>query len=300
MSIISRAFEERRRSIFTEIDRPGAESTWKQILESCLSVIEAVDSRLEDARVPPPELTLTSHTDKDIKKIPKLSAPLRMDRILQASPKAKNRTEWAESEIGALAKSMGHNKGKAKHGSPGRLFLKSVALQIIPEQWEKNQSREIVSSIQSIASQSWFTSITTPFRQTFAARVQAKVFGTPRSEFPAILFSIYSISRLAVAGITEDTMGTVNQDIPLIMRTFGNAIGRIQKFIDESHVHWTDVRSTKGVDDSKRVEEVKFLIGYLRAALGHIINGYEGFARDMGIAPSELKAARIAAGQAQV
>ena len=299
MATISHGFEERRKSIFAEIDRPDVGSTWKQILESCLSVIESVDARMEDARVPPPELTVTTSRDKDIKKISKLSAPLKVDPILQASPKPKNRTKWVQSEIGTMAKNIGTGNGDVNK-SPGKKLLKSIAAQILPEQWEEKRSGEIASSLQSVVSQRWFIHITTPFRQTFAARAQAKVFGTPRSESPALLFSIYSISQLAVAGITEDTMGTVNRDIPLIMRTFGNIIGRIQRFIDESHVHWTDVNSTKDADDGKRVEEVKFLVAYLRAALGHIIDGYEGFARDMGIAPSELKAARIAAGQARI
>ena len=299
MSIISEGFEERRKTIFAEIDRPGGASTWKQIMNACLALLEAMSIRLEDNRVPPPEMTLAASREKEVRNLPRLAAPLRADAILQASPRPVNRTQRVESEIGAFAKSIGQSplKKPSNMASPARKFLEHAGNQILtPDQQKSLQPEQLLSSANSLVSQFLSTVVGVPFRQTFAARVQAKVFGSPRSELPALLLGIFSISRLAVAGITEDTMGTVNRDIPLIMRTFGNAIGRIQKFVNESGVHWTDVNFALAGEHSRRVEEVEFLTGYLRTALRHIIQEYEGYARDMGISPSELKAARIAAG----
>ena len=255
--------------------------------------------RLEDNRVPPPEMTLVASKEKEVKSLPRLAAPLKVDAILQASPRPANRTKRVESEIGSLAKSIGQSpfKKTTYMASPTRKLLQQAGEQILtPDQQKSLQPEQLLSSANSLVSQFLSTVIGVPFRQTFAARVQAKVFGSPRSELPALMFAIRSISRFAVAGITEDTMGTVNRDIPLIMRTFGNAIGRIQKFVKESGVHWTDVNFASAGEHARRVEEVEFLIGCLRTGLRQIILAYEGFARDMGISPSELKAARIAAG----
>ena len=294
--IISTSDEERRRTLFSEVDRADS-STWQQVLRASLAIVEDINTRLIDTQSPPPDMTLLDQGNKGVTFLPRLSVPLKEDPILASSPKPNGTLQVAERRIGGFVKSISQKPSSAKVDSPSRKAYKAIRDSTLSkERQEALHPENVVSLISSAAHECLSYPIGIPFRETFARRAKAKILGTPRSELPIIVFSIDAIARLAVAGLTEDAMGTVYKDIPVIMRTFGNIIGRIRTFIQESPVHWTDVEFDPEREDAKRVEEVEFVVGHLRAALRHIILNYERYARDMGIAPSEVKAAKLAAG----
>jgi nucleoporin NDC1 len=293
--LISDSFKERRKTVFAEVDRVDA-STWKQILTACLSVLKDMDTRIVDLKSPPPEMTLKDSEQKQVKALPQLSEPLKTENILQASPGPSNKAAWIENQVSTIAKGISQKPSKDAPESPARKLLTKVRDHALsPQQQNILQPEKLSGLAESIAGSLLSSRVGFLFQQTFAQRAQVKVLGTPRSDLANIIFAVDSIARLAVAAITEDSMGTVYKDIPLIMRTLGNIIGRIQTFLQTSPIHWTDVSFAQAGEDARRVTEIEFVLGHLRGALRHIIQGYELYARDMGIAPTELRAAKMAA-----
>ena len=294
LDMISSSDELRRKTIYAEYDRKDG-STWSQILTACLHVIDDINTRLIDSQTPPPELTVKSKTDNAVVSLPRLSAPLKVDPIFESSPRPMNGRERVESGVGSFAKSIGQSPLKG----PG-VLRKGVKLArdrvLTPEHQQALQPDNIESATKSAVSWALDSRFGFIFQQTFDRRAAAKVLGTPRSELELISYAVDSVARLAVTAIKEDSMGLVNKDIALIMRTLGNIITQVKKSMRESPIHWTDVKFKPDQGNTRHVQEIDRLLDQLQKALKQIIEGYGKFARDMSLSAEEMRAARMAAG----
>ena len=294
LDMISNSDEARRKTIYSEYDRKDS-STWSQTLQACLDVVDGISTRLTHVQVPPPEMTLKGKEEHTVASLPRLSAPLKADPIFAPSPKPTNGRERIEANVDWLAKSVGQSPS---NGSG--VLRKGVRLArdkaLSSEYRQALETENIESAAKNIFTQALASPVGFIFQQTFDRRAKAKVCGTPRSELEIILFAVDSVAWLAVNAIKEDSMGLVNKDVALIMRTFGNIIAQIKKSMRESPVHWTDVKFQSDQSSSRSVQEIDLLLEQLQTALKLIIEGYGKFARDMSLSPEEMKAARMAAG----
>jgi nucleoporin NDC1 len=259
-----------------------------------LDVLEDINTRITDKKVAPSETTLIQSQDTSPQGLPRLSAPLKQGAVLSPSRPADWKGRNA-SRARELAKSFGQTPDT---GSP----LKTLAIAardkaLTPEQqnaftYEKLRL-QLVYTAQEILKVPY---LGVPFRQTFASRSRAKVLGAPTSEKEIILRAIGSLSCLAAASVNDDRYGIVHKDIPLIVRTFVNIIGAIEKFIRQSPVHWTDVEFTEEDEDARTVPEIEEVLEHLRASLSFLLMAFENYASDMGLGPIELREAKKAAG----
>lgn len=280
--------------MYLEYDRKDG-STWSQILQACLAVVEDINTRLIDTQTPPPEMSVKQNNGIAVKSLPRLSAPLKVDPILLSSPKPKNNRGRAEASIGSFAKSIGQSPSK----DSGALVkgVKIVRDKTLTQEHQRALQPEHLESVTKNAlTQILNFPVGFPFRQTFDRRANAKVFGSPTSEMELISFAINSLAHLAVAAIKEDSMGQVSKDIGLIMRNFGNLIARIKTFMNQFPVHWTDVHFQATAGGGRHVRNVDLLLDQLQTALKRIIEGYGKYARDMNLGAEEMKAARMAVG----
>ena len=294
LDIISISDEPRRKTIYAEYDRKDG-STWVQVLQACLSVLEDINTRLIDTQTPPPEMTLKEKQNNVVEHLPRLSNPLRPDPVLESSPKPSNSLQRAEATVDWFARSVGQSP--LNGSSPLRKGMKLLSDKALTQEQQKALRPENVKNVtKGFVSQAVESHIGFIFRQTFDLRSKVKVFGSPRSEMELVTFAIDSIAHLAVNAIKEDSMGQVSKDIALIMRTLGNIISRIKTFMRESPVHWTDVKFQSTSAEARHVKEIDVLLIQLQTALKHIIEGYGKFARDMSLSSEEMKVARLAAG----
>ena len=285
---ISFCDETRRKSIYCEIDRNGG-STWSQTLKASMGVIEDVAVRITDSNNPNAEGRPAREVKVD--KLPRLSAPLREGQILRARPSPANRTEAVEDTVGNFAKSI----GQSPDSSPLYYVLVHFgAIFLSEETRDKLGWDNVVRVSRDVGIRALGTHIATAFRETFPRRVSMTVLGSPRGDLRPVLLSINSVTQLAISGIQEDTYGTVSQDVALILRTFVNIVDRIDKFVRECPVPWSDVGFRE--DGGRNVKDVELVLYHLRMALHKLLEEYGQFAVDMGLGHAEIREARKAAG----
>ncbi|KAG9643592.1 hypothetical protein KCU64_g11696, partial [Aureobasidium melanogenum] len=132
-----------------------------------------------------------------------------------------------------------------------------------------------------------------PFRQSFARRVNATVFGVPFSTGAIITNAVQAVCGLAVASLKEDNLGQVQKDISTIVRTLIITTQQIQLFVRNLPPHWTDV----DFDGNRNVPEVEHLLKVLRDGLHEIVVTFGEYAGNLGLSKSEMMIARELAGR---
>ncbi|KAL8994239.1 MAG: hypothetical protein Q9169_005733 [Polycauliona sp. 2 TL-2023] len=292
---ISRNFPDRRMLVFRDIDRAGG-STWSQISSACIQTIQAVNARINSYGQPSPQQQALSRP-QEVQSLPRIGTPLKEGQVMMNPPPPSSRREMVETKVGSFAKSIGNNP-PSNYGNPlgpkQQQYLEAARNKLLtPEQQQVITPAHIQSQFNTYMTrflQSWFGQ---PFRQTFARRVQATVFGQPYSELTLIVDAIDSLTHLAAASIKEDAYGKVAKDIPLIMRTFIITYQTVERFTSTLPVHWTDVQFS---EDQRRTEDILMLLSALRNGLERLVKAFGGYSKEMGIEAQDMRVARTIAG----
>ena len=283
---ISLCDDARRKSIYCEIDRKDG-STWSQLLKASLSIIEDIAVRIAHKGNPAAKDRL--RTDVKVERLPQLSEPLREGQIIRPAPKASNRTELLEDAAGDFAKSIGQSPG-----TPAQNVLALILDRLLSDNTKRTMDWEhLQQSSKGFVTKALSYQIAAGIRETFASSTKMVILGSPRSDLRPILLSINSVTQLTLAGVKEDIYGTVSKDVALIFRTFANMIDRIDRFMRETPIPWSDVKFQDG--DGREMEEIELLLYHLRIALRELLGAYEKYATDMGLRPAEIREAKRAA-----
>lgn len=292
---ISKYFDERRKTIYTEISRPEL-TTWSRIMNRSLQTIQAVQARITEYQKP--ASTQTQPTN-NVETLPRLTSGLRQGQIYAPPSKPATTTQKLESTLGNFAKSIGQspparNVTPIGYASPRMKQLSKAAEQKLLTQGQ--QTNLSPASIRQTFNNYLMTFIASPvgfpFRQTFTRRVNAVVFGTEGgySDFFPIINVIEALSLLTVASLQEDTYGKVAYDVNSIMATYIQTLDTLQQFVQGLPVHWTDV------ERRREVREVDLVCAALREGLGRMSEAFEPYAVEFGIVV--MRRARAIAGDA--
>ena len=289
---ISQRFETRRRSLFADIDRIGG-PTWTQVLSVCMATVYGITDRITEFQNPslknsPP---LQPY---DLQSLPRLSAPLRQDQILNKRSLPTSRREKIEFNIGTIAKSYGQSP-PSKQPSPftprAKQYLGIAQNKLLTQgQQQTLNLSNFRASFNDYLLRFLRSPLGSPFRQTFKRRVRTVALGSPYSQFGQIVDAVDAISCLAVASLKEDCFGKVSKDVASIIRTYANTIIRIEDFVATTPVHWTDVEF-----QDRQVEEVDMVLFSLKEGLGAIIQGFGEYASELGISEQEMRMVRATA-----
>ncbi|KAK2743610.1 hypothetical protein FQN55_007208 [Onygenales sp. PD_40] len=279
LSLIGQQFPERRKMIFSDIDREGG-AAWTQILNASVDVIKGITTRINEyqnptpAAVPETSLPQPTTTEKQpqqptISSLPRLtSEPQPATNIFLTSPKPTTRPEKFESAFSSYAKSYGQSPDWTPNArSQARELLNRAATVVLSPE----QKKRISSSTQELKRLTSGSASTTTgngksaggatthpllvqllrsplgriFRHTYARRLKMIVLGSPYSRQSAIVDAVDALTRLLVASLAEDTFGKVQVDIRNVVRVFTEAIQVLEGFVGEGEkgldVHWTDV-----------------------------------------------------------
>ena len=291
---ISKFFNDRRRTIFTEISRPEL-TTWSRVMNQSLKTIQAIDTRIAEYQKP---TSTSNQPGNGIEALPRLTSGLRQGQIFASPSKPSTPAQKVESTIGAFAKSVGQsppsrNVTPIGYASPRvkqisnvaghKLLTQSQQTSLSPAALRRTFDNYLKTLIAS--------PIGYPFRQTFARRVNAITFGTDGgySDFFPIINAIEAVSVLAVASLEEDPYGKVAHDINGIMKNYIQTLDTLQLFVQGMAVHWTDVDGKRGVKD------VDLVCAALREGLGKMSEAFEPYAMDFGIDGAVMRRAKTVA-----
>jgi nucleoporin NDC1 len=272
--LICSQYDARRKTIYTEVDRAGG-STWTRISQYCLDEISAIQTRIRDAQAPPPP----SQSQQQQSTLPNNSQQLQQQGSLASLPRIADRQVIPNGNVfvnpgkgdfahrvGDVAKSFGQDpnaahsvKNRARQAiewSADRVLSKEEQQRLTRQGLTQEANSTLVKFLRSPPGE--------PFRQTFARRAMAVVFGTPHSRRVDIVHASQTLSILCVKSLTEDDYGQVARSVPVVIRTHTSAITAISNFLATLQPSWTDVDFS---ERDRRVREVEELVDVLKASL---------------------------------
>ncbi|TKA21860.1 hypothetical protein B0A50_08732 [Salinomyces thailandicus] len=306
LHLISTGFDARRKTVFSEVDR-NPKSSWAQTSSLCLAQITAISERISKANEPTEYQNKAAETEQQRRQQEYLIAQQREKTL--SLPRIAQRGVLSERDVvakqqstalqtfGNVTRSFGQSPGAPNPIAPQA----RKAIEWTEQRTILNRIRFSPASLQQeadkFALQFLQTPLGEPFRQTFARRVQAVVFGVPYSSKANILHAAKSLVRLAVASLKEDDYGQVAPSIPTLIRTFTGAIANVNRFVGTLAPHWTDVQFQ---EHDRQVSEVQELVSVLREGLEEVVLAFGEYATSLGLSAKELREAREAVGRRDV
>jgi nucleoporin NDC1 len=280
--LITIRFPDRRKSIYSELDRVGGNS-WSQISRLCLAQIQGITTRIDGFNTaanptPPPSA--------EIKTRALIAPPLKTDNVFADQPLPMGtpaRTgEWAKSVAARYGNSPGAEPAKDFVKYAGRKLLtdrQREALAQQPQAVEKRAEGLLDAVVRSFAG--W------PFRHSFDRKVTGIICGTPYSQAGIIADATDSLTRLVVESLKEDVYGQVSGDVVSIIRVYMSTLKAIQGFLQTMKPHWTDVEFSEA--RRSQAKEVNDVVGALRDGLGAMLGAFGEYLPTMGLSGSEVR-----------
>lgn len=301
LSIIAKSSAPRREAIYQDIDRKGG-PMWSQLVAICLGELHAVSKRIQDFRSPPsPGNTVAQQ--EPIKHLPHIVAPVKSDNVL-TNPTASH---TVLSDVGTFAKAHGQSPGAVDPITPRAVWLVHTIMDAaVSREMQQSLSQSALGKqIKSSISEFLKTWAGQPFRQTFARRAQAVIFGSgrvARTNSSVIADAATALSKLATSSLTEDRYGRVSHDVANIMRTYTSTIQALESFLRSLDVHWSDVKfetqkqpdqSTGGeIEAGRNVAEITAVLAALKIGLAAMVADFDKFSNELGLKASEMDKAR--------
>jgi nucleoporin NDC1 len=300
---LAQGWEQRRRSIYDEIDRAGG-STWSQILAICLEVVSGMEARITSFQTP--NLPISNATTKSLgvrdpalppspELLPRIAQPLGDgintpgDIILPASETAAGKARRAAVAMGRFVKSHGESPPES-FSSRSKALLSKAEETVLDQQQQQSLSQQGVTGLfRKQFIQILETPLGWPFRQGYRRRVTAVVLGAPYGDVGIIVDAIDSLTRFAIRSLTEDKYGNVQKDIKAIMLTFTTAIIKLESFRAQIDIHWTDVQH------KRECPEVDTILAALRGGLSALLDSFEQYATALKISRTDLRRVKEAA-----
>lgn len=287
LAYIARDFDDRRKAIFEDIDRPDGPS-WAQIYAVCIEKLKTIEKSIDEYGRPPAPAQQSA------------SAPAQSAQ--RVVPPPRNEDVWAPprpstglgSRVGGVVKSIGTSPGKTPVeylGNEARRRIGQATDQYLTkEQKEMMTPEHINTSARNLALKVLSTPWVGPlFHHNFRRSLVKAVLGTPYAEPSVPINAAFILSQFAVSSLVEDKYGNVQRDVATIIRTFTVLIKKLESFSENFPVHWTDL-------SGKRVcPEVDALLDALKEGLGRLATSFAPYATDLRLSRADMRLAREAA-----
>lgn len=305
LAMICEQFPARRKTIYTEVDRKGG-STWTQISKICLDELTTVSTRISTAL--DPEKAQKEHDQAQLQQQQQKGLiaanpeqPLGLPKIANRGVEQygdiyqKQRPDLAQS-VGTLAKSLGQSPGAQNPFLPHakRAIEWSADHALSAADRERLSRQGIQRTATGALGQVLASPVGEPFRQTFARRAAAVVFGVPVSRRVNIVHASRALASLCTHAIQEDNYGQVAKSVRTVLTTFTKTIKDINILLSTLKPAASDVLFTEGDRKLKEVEEVKQV---LQDGVEAVLLAYGEYADSVGFTKTELREAREAVGK---
>ncbi|KAJ5484998.1 hypothetical protein N7539_004986 [Penicillium diatomitis] len=305
LGLISQRQPDRRKAIFSEIDREGG-STWSQILSCAQEEILAIVKRIDGYKAPKsasqPAAPKTA-SKPELQSLPRLTDAPRDQNVFATAPKATSRHEMFGEALGSTAKAYGQSPDwtPTARARARDVFDKASTAMLSPERKQK-----LLASAQELKRLTGGPSTTTyrpedvhplvvqvlrwfpVLKQTYARRATSIVCGSPDSSLGSIVDAVDSLTRLLIASLNEDQYGKVQADVPSVINLFTQTLMTLDAFIYQGGLdaHWTDI-------DFPRQAILR------HSGLRDLLEAFRPYLRDVGVTGKSLRLAREAAGMAE-
>lgn len=288
--LISTRFDDRRKSLYQDIDRRGG-STWMQVSNFCIAEIQAITGRIQSSQQPSVSPTSGQPQAEQIQTLPRISQPLRQDNVLNAASPPATTLQAVAGGVGTLAKSFGQSQGGTQTSPRANQLLEYGKDKVLSKEQQAQISQSGLSGpLKSYIVQFLQSPLGAPFRQPFARRISTVIFGSPNSGASTIFHAIQSLTKLSACSLKEDSLGQVQKDIPNVIRLLVSTIQSVQSLVQTLPPHWTDVEFD--AQRSRQVKEVEELLDVLKGGLQEVLISFGEYAEALNLSRAELRVAK--------
>lgn len=290
--MITDAFPDRRKTIYSEIDRKKA-PTFQQVTEICLGELKSLIQRLNIGLDPTynPEATADNlQPVAPVSLVPQISQPLRNDKQIAALPQ-KPTTKWEHVE----AATSGIAKTYSAPGNSQQAYSREAINKGVKKAQEGAHQAESVFTVYYNKLVS--SGVGSLFRQSLQRTANVVVLGAPYSRISLICNAVTALVNLAVFSLSQDSLGRFHQGIPEIIRIFTTALTKIDVYMATVPIHWSDKATlSKPEAERRKVSEVEEVRECLRDGLQKILSSFNEYLSGMGLSRLEISEAKKAAG----
>ncbi|OJJ44726.1 hypothetical protein ASPZODRAFT_144681 [Penicilliopsis zonata CBS 506.65] len=318
LSFISQRFPDRRKAIFSDIDREGG-AAWSQILTASTETIKGITTRIDQHNNPPSSQRPVAPAEKPqpvLQTLPRLTDPPKEGNFFAPSPKGTSRQERFGEALSSTAKAYGKSADwtPTARARARDAFERASSAVLSPERKQKllgsssepklltgPPSARTPESLNPLLAQLLRSPLGHPVRQTYAQRLSNIVLGRPYASLCPIVDAIESLTRLLIASLAEDQYGKVQADVPHVVRLFTHTLLTLDAFVASGlDVHWSDVSFPPSSQPqaqalARRVPDVDLVLDALRSSLSELLVAFGPYARDIGLVEKDLRLAREAA-----
>ena len=267
LAIIAQKDADRRKAIFTDIERPTG-AMWTQMLGEALKVLKQVDDRISPPR--PPALTVDTKP-QTIATLPKLVQETKAGDIFvppTSSQSARKAVEgWALEGVKRIGTSP----------EPWRPPLDKAVLMI--EQSGVGEASQTITREVRQSPLAWF------FVTSNGARINATVLGSPQGNAAVLVDAIEVVTRMMISSLQEDLYGNTIKGVPAAVKQFTTSITLIETFIKANS------------PSPGSITEVEIVLGRLKAGLRELLAAFQTFLSEQALGIGELNAAKNASVQ---
>ncbi len=258
-----------------------------------LAVITDIDKRIDEYKTPPaePSINLVGSKKDDRSPLPRIAKPLidTPESIFNRTPEPKTIGGHAVQYIDHYSRSHGQSPVDGLSPRARKLLDKAETVVLTPKQKEVIATKGLGGLFGEWSQWLLASKIGWIFRHEYRRNITAVVLGSPYGDVGVIVDAIASISRLAVASLTQDKYGNVQRDVKLIIQTFTRTIIKLEAFKNEIGIHWTDV------EKKQDCPEVDMILDALKRGLTDLLEAFGGYSEDLGLSQGDMRMAREAA-----
>ncbi|KAF2199094.1 hypothetical protein GQ43DRAFT_442796 [Delitschia confertaspora ATCC 74209] len=269
LALITGRFAERRQAIYQEIDRKNG-ATGTQIVALCLKELRAIISRV-DSHASSPQGNNVNATPVSLQLVPRISSPLKEDKITDSGFQPENRLQKFEAFASDVARVHSSPENAAR--APARKFLESGAKNL---NQQVQQSTGFINGYWNSFTQSSFGEL---FRTTVRRTANVVVNGAPYSHICLIINAVNALTSLTVQSLKEDALGQFHKEVPGIIRVFTVAIKKTEAYLQT-------------LVTEEKVPEVMDVLDLLRTGLEKILTAFAEYLHEMEMTKDEIQEAK--------
>ncbi|EPS28683.1 hypothetical protein PDE_03629 [Penicillium oxalicum 114-2] len=285
LGLISQRQPDRRKAIFSEIDREGG-STWHQILGCAQEEIMGITKRIEEYKAPKSaSLPVAGKNDPqpELRTLPRLADAPKDQNIFATAPKATSRHEKFGEALGSTAKAYGQSPDwtPTARARARDVFDRASTAMLSPERKQK-----LLASTQELK------------RLTGGPSTTYK----PEDVHPIIVQLLHWCQPLRQT-LNEDQYGKVQADVPSVINLFTQTLMTLDAFVYQGGLdaHWTDIEfppssNPEAQAEARKVPEIELILNTLQSGLRDLLEAFKPYLRDVGVTGKDLRLAREAAG----
>jgi len=289
LAMITDQFSERRKTLFGDLERRKG-TTSQQITEICLAEIRLLIERINcalDPKFRPASEAIKESNTQAIALVPRIATqPLKTTPIKGPGDPLVTRTD----KIGAFVADIAKSHSSPENGSTayGRKAIKNA----------QEKAEEAVNATEVKVSGLFANFVSSPlgapFRNSLRRTASLVVTGAPYSRISLICNAVTALTNLTISSLTEDDYGKWQKGVPDIVRVFTIALTKIDEYVAELEVHWSDIETLKKSpeEQKKGLKEVDKVRECLRSGLEMIMRRYGEYLSGLGVSSLERQEAK--------